>query len=267
MIAAKFGTITKLQRYLHKRYKLNTTEEIKKELGELVANKSKLINLTTDVKQTVEFGMEYQAWYSRSIKLVEALAPERLKEFSEYYLIDPKRKNMVANNYVIQDYVKGMVPKTYSDNTPFWDSTYIIQMRIINQIQIISSLSVRIDSVLQDVTGHLFSEIQDKELEAANQLIKISSRAAGALAGVVLERHLQRAATNHDIKIKKKAPTISDLNDPLKQSGAYGVPIWRKIQLLADIRNLCSHQKEEEPTEEQVNELIDGVNTIIKTVF
>lgn len=219
-----------------------------------------MINLAADVNQTVKFGMEYQAWYSRSIKLVEALAPERLKEFSEYYLIDPKRKTINARNYVIQDYVMAIPTRIDASN-------HIAQMRIINQIQIISSLAVRIDSVLQDVTGHLFSELQDKELEAASQLIKVSSRAAGALAGVVLERHLQRAATNHGIKIKKKAPTISDLNDPLKQSGAYGVPVWRKIQLLADIRNLCSHQKEEEPTEEQVNELIDGVNTIIKTVF
>ena len=246
---------------------MSTTEEIKKELEELVANGSNLLNLAADTKQILVFGTKYQAWYSRGIKLVEALAPERLKEFSEYYLIDPKRKRMAASNYVIQDYVKGSRPITNSYNKPLWDVNNITQMRIINQVQIISSLAVRIDSVLQDVTGHLFSELQDKELEAANQLIKISSRAAGALAGVVLERHLQRAATNHGIKIKKKAPTISDLNDPLKQSGAYGVPVWRKIQLLADIRNLCSHQKEEEPTEEQVNELIDGVNTIIKTVF
>ena len=256
-----------MQRYLQKGYRLNITEEIKKELEELIAKNSKLINLADDKKQTVEFGMEYQAWYSRGIKLVEALAPERLKEFSDYYLIDPKRKVTNASNYVIQDYVMARGAKINHRNEPVWNVNHIVQMRIINQIQIISSLAVRIDSVLQDVTGHLFSEIQDKELEAATQLIKINSRAAGALAGVVLERHLQRAATNHDIKIKKKAPTISDLNDPLKQSGAYGVPIWRKIQLLADIRNLCSHQKEEEPTKEQVNELIDGVNTIIKTVF
>jgi hypothetical protein len=41
-------------------------------------------------------------------------------------------------------------------------------------------------------------------------------------------------------------------NDPLKQKGAYGVPVWRKIQLLADIRNMCSHQKDETPSKEQV---------------
>ncbi|MCJ7812556.1 hypothetical protein MUP95_04455, partial [bacterium] len=113
----------------------------------------------------------------------------------------------------------------------------------------------------------LFAELQDSELNAAVQLKKISKRAAGALAGVVLERHLQRIAENHKIVIRKKSPTISDLNDPLKQEGVYDVPTWRKIQLLADIRNLCSHQKESEPTDEQVDELISGVNSVIKSVF
>ncbi len=136
-----------------------------------------------------------------------------------------------------------------------------------NQMQIIASLSSRIDSVLQDVTGYLFAELQDSELIAATKLKKVSLRAAGALAGVVLERHLQRAATNHSVSIRKKAPTISDLNDPLKKKGVYDVPMWRKIQLLADIRNLCSHQKAVEPTEEQVEELIAGVNSVIKSVF
>ena len=43
--------------------------------------------------------------------------------------------------------------------------------------------------------------------------------------------------------------------------------IWRKIQLLADIRNDCAHQKTSEPTDEQVDELIAGVNSVIKSVF
>lgn len=250
-----------------KEYRLSTIDEIKTELEELVANMDILVNLAADTKQGFEFGMEYQAWYSRAMKLVEALAPERLQEFSEYYLIDPKRKVTNASNYVIQDYVKATNAPTNPNNEYLWNVNHVAQVRIVNQIQIISSLSSRIDSVLQDVTGHLFSELQDKELEAASKLIKISSRAAGALAGVVLERHLQRTATNHDIIIEKKTPTIADLNDPLKKNGVYNVTIWRKIQMLTDIRNICSHQKEEEPTKEQVNELIDGVNTIIKTVF
>ena len=91
-------------------------------------------------------------------------------------------------------------------------------------------------------------------------------RAAGSLAGVVLEAHLQRVATTHNIKITKKAPTIADLNDPLKQDGVYETATWRKIGYLADLRNLCSHKKDVEPTAAQVVELIEGVNWAVKTI-
>jgi hypothetical protein len=199
--------------------------------------------------------------------LVEALASERLDEFTSYYLIDPKRKITDVGNYVLQDYIKGIGARTNQYTKPLWDTNNIAMIRILNQMQIIAALSSRIDSVLQDVTGHLFAELQDSELLAAKQLKNISKRAAGALAGVVLERHLQRVAINHRISIGKKNPTISDMNDPLKNSGVYDTPVWRKIQLLGDIRNLCSHQKTTEPTEEQVDELISGVNSVIKSVF
>ena len=246
---------------------MSTSEEVKKELKALLNSQEELLPLAKDNKDIIKFGIKYQGWYSRAYKLVEALAPERLNEFTSYYLIDPKRKLTDAGNYVLQDYIKGIGARTNHFDKPLWDTNNIAMIRILNQMQIIASLSSRIDSVLQDVTGHLFSELQDSELLAATQLKQISKRSAGALAGVVLERHLQRVAVNHKISIGKKNPTISDLNDPLKNNGIYDTPVWRKIQLLADIRNLCSHQKSTEPTEEQVDELISGVNSIIKSVF
>jgi hypothetical protein len=246
---------------------LSTATGIKKELSKLLEESISLYKLAADTKDLMEFGAEYQAWYSRAIKLVEALGPERLEEFVGYYRIDSKRRATFYTNYVVQDYINAVGARTDHYDQPLWDVNNTVQTRIMNQSQILKSLSSRIDSVLQDVTGHLFSELQDKELEAAVSLMKVSLRAAGALAGVVLERHLQRAFLNHGLSTRKKNPTISDLNDPLKQKGVYGVPTWRKIQLLADIRNICSHQKDQEPTKEQVQELIDGVNSIIKSVF
>ena len=84
---------------------------------------------------------------------------------------------------------------------------------------------------------------------------------------MILEGHLQRVTQNHNITIRKKTPTIADLNDPLKNAGVYDNPTWRKIQLLADIRNLCSHKKSREPTDDEVVELISGVNWIIESIF
>lgn len=243
-----------------------TKEEIKKEFADLIKKLEPLLKLTKSNDDILKFGTKYQIWYTKALKLVEVLAPDRLDEFIGYYRIDPKRKVTDAGNYVLQDYIKGIGARTHLGE-PLWDTNNLAGILLYNQIQILTSLSSRIDSVLSDVEGHLYAELQDHELKAATKLKKISLRAAGALAGVVLEKHLQRAAKNHKIPIRKKEPTIADLNDPLKKASVYDTPVWRKIQLLADLRNICSHQKSKNPTDEQVDELIDGVNTIIKSVF
>ena len=60
--------------------------------------------------------------------------------------------------------------------------------------------------------------------------------------GVVLEKHLGQVAINHNVKTRKKNPTISDYNDLLKNGGVLDVPSWRQIQRLGDIRsNLADH--------------------------
>ena len=39
------------------------------------------------------------------------------------------------------------------------------------------------------------------------------------------------------------------------------------MQYLTDLRNLCDHDKESEPTADQVSELISGVEKVTKTLF
>lgn len=120
-------------------------------------------------------------------------------------------------------------------------SRFVIASKFESQFSLLKSLSTRIDSVLSDVTGHLLAELQDEELRVASQLVKVNLRAAGAVAGVALEGHLQRVAANHSIIIPKTNPSVADLNDPLKANNVYDLITWRKIQQLADIRNYCDH--------------------------
>ena len=197
--------------------------------------------------------------------MIELLGPARVDEFRSYYRIDPKRKVTYSTNYVIQDYVKGISARMNYDE-PLWDIHQVVSIRVLNQFQILSSLKARLGSVIADVRGHLLAEIEDEELDVARKLLKVNLRAAGAVGGVVLESHLQRVATNHDVKISKKDPTISDLNDPLKKAGVYDLPTWRKVQHLTDLRNLCDHKKNREPTEAEVIELISGVTSVVKNV-
>jgi hypothetical protein len=98
-------------------------------------------------------------------------------------------------------------------------------------------------------------------------------RGIGLQIGVLLkiggtsEKHLLEVCSNHNIKITKKHPTIADLNDALKNSDVIGTAEWRFNQHLADVRNLCDHNKQKDPTSEQVDDLIQGVAKVTKTIF
>ena len=87
------------------------------------------------------------------------------------------------------------------------------------------------------------------------------------MAGVVLERHLKEVCGSHNVTIRKSNPQISDLNDALKSAAVIDTPQWRSIQHLGDLRNLCAHDKESEPTADQTNDLLAGVSKLTKTIF
>lgn len=211
------------------------------------------------------FQYKYQSWYTKALRAVQCLASDRLIEFRGYYEIDPKRKTLGYGTYVIQDFFKGVVPSRL--NHPEFNSNSQVVKAFFNQLTIFKSIIDRAESLLGNIEDELYAEIQDSEIAVAKQLLKVSPRAAGALMGVVIEGHLQKVAENHTVKVGKKNPTISDLNDPLKNASVIDTPTWRKITYLADIRNICSHKKEAEPTKEQVQELIDGADWLIKNVF
>jgi hypothetical protein len=78
---------------------------------------------------------------------------------------------------------------------------------------------------------------------------------------------VRQVCDDHGVKVLKKAPSISDLNDALKTVNVIDVPQWRFVQHLGDLRNLCDHNKKVEPTTEQVDDLVTGVAKVIKTLF
>jgi len=136
------------------------------------------------------------------------------------------------------------------------------------QVAIVEAIRSRFESSLFDIRQLAQADLFDSELEAASELLKNKFlRAAGVVAGVVLEKHLAQVCDNHKIAVTKKNPTISDLNDLLKNANVFDVPQWRSVQFLADIRNLCGHDRKTEPTAEQVKDLIAGVAKITKTIF
>ena len=229
-----------------RRIKMDTKESISKKVSALYDEGVEITQAFIKNDKGQKFQYEYQRWYTKALRVVEVLAPDRYPEFKSYYEIDPKRKSFGYGTYVIQDYLKGVVPAGYHFKD--FDSREQVGQCLFNQLTIFNSLAERVDSVLSDIDGQLLSDIQDAEIETAKQLMKASLRAAGSLVGVVVEKHLQKVVKTHKIAMRKKHPTISDLNDPLKSAGIIDTPTWRKITYLADIRNICSHKKDAEPT-------------------
>ena len=135
------------------------------------------------------------------------------------------------------------------------------------QRSILYSAMERLDCLLYDIEKILQANLFDSEIDAARELNKKGfARAAGAMAGVVLEKHFETVIKAHALTLGKKNPCINDYNQKLKDEGVIDILTWRFIQRLGDIRNLCDHNKGVEPKKEDIDELIAGVDKIMKTV-
>lgn len=190
------------------------------------------------------FGSEYQRWYTEAHAVVRQILPQRLIEFEGLYKGDGKRKSVEPSSYTIQDWLTGL---RSGSGVHHCDDLGVTMMRFQTQVAILQSVGARFESSLFEIRQLVQADLFDSEVEAARELATRGFlRAAGAVAGVVLEKHLAEVRANHKTELSKKQPTISRLGD---------------------LRNLCDHSKDREPTKEEVAELIAGVEKIMKTVF
>jgi hypothetical protein len=219
------------------------------------------------IKKLPSFEETYQSWYSEAKALIRQLLPDRLADFVRLYEKPKPRKEIDYENYRIEDYLQGLtITRGLQKEKVVGIDAAIPHFR--QQIAILDAVKGRFESSLFDIRQLVQADLFDSELDAAQELVKNKfNRAAGALAGVVLERHLGQVCDNHAITLRKKSPTISDLNDTLKAADVIDIPTWRFVQHLGDIRNLCDHDKNAEPKAEQVIDLINGVMKLNKTLF
>lgn len=213
------------------------------------------------------FKQEYQRWYSEALALLRQLLPDRVADFTRHYEKPKARKDISFESYRIEDYLQGLiVTRGYPKETVVDSSAAIPQFR--QQLAIVQAAKARFESSLFDIRQLVQADLLDSELEAAELLAKHKfTRAAGALGGVVLERHLSQVCADRQLSTGKRNPTIADYNEALKSEGVIDLPQWRFVQHLADIRNLCDHGRSPEPTAEQVVDLLAGTKKVIKTVY
>ena len=239
-----------------------------KELNNGVLTGPNLDEVSPDIQAKIKktsFNQEYDKWYNESLAIIRLLMPDRLDEFRLLYK-NEKRKEISYETYTVSDYLIGLVRKTtYGDITVPTSCGYSKYER---QFQIVMSLESRFESSLFDMQQLVQADMFDSELDAARELWKKGFlRAAGAICGVILEKHFAIVLSNHQDTIAKKVPHISDYNEALKNNDIIEIPTWRFIQRLGDLRNLCDHNKDTEPTKDDVDELIKGTDKILKTLY
>ena len=222
---------------------------------QLKASKVKIDNLPN-------FTVDYQDWYTKCCRLIETVAPYRLKDFTDLYKIQ-NRKTLTFDNYCICDALLGT---SLTRGITVVAKPIDVAAKVKMQSDIVGSLKGLIGDYFYNLETELEYNVFDSELESAYELLKKKFlRSAGVIAGVVLEKHLAKICKNHGLNIKKKDPSISDYNDTIKP--LIKIAEWRKIQYLGDLRNLCCHNKDVEPTYSQVSELLDGTKNVISTIF
>ena len=243
---------------------MNKQERLKEEIENLISDGEKLLSAITlndegnctDLRYFVSF---YDCWYSKALVVVKQLLPDRYNDFILQYRND-KRKELNVATYTISDAVRTIKRSgLYGPHSA--------RLCFFGQLNILKSCSETFDSKIYNIQTLLQADIFDSEIDSAKHLLKRGFlRAAGAVCGVLIEKQFAIVCQNHNITLKKKSPTIADYNDALKDV-VYDTLEWRRIQRLGDLRNLCDHNKDREPTKDEVEELISGTERIIKTIF
>lgn len=206
------------------------------------------------------FETRYQKWYAACRTLVELNAAGRLAEFVGLYDPPPARHSDDPIPRGIKHWLKPQIRK--AQQLDLMDG---IRM----QYAILAAVPAALQARMLDVELTVLAELGDDEIAAARHLQKSGFlRAAGAVAGVVLEAHLKMLLDKHSPPVKRPASAmLGKLNELCKASDVYDQPTWRKVQYLADLRNKCDHKGTDEPADEEITELIDGVVALTHKVI
>jgi hypothetical protein len=227
-------------------------------------NARKESSLLLDFHETIEvpastlipndFIRDYHEWYSGVLALVEGNMPSRTNEVIALH----------EGIRGVKDAPIPMIRLLQSDNMTF-EMQVMLASRISHMQSVVASIPAYMNARLYDVELAVAQTYVRDELSEAEMLLKSRFvRAAGGMAGVLLERHLKLLCDRHHPPIKyTKSAGISKINDLLKDCGVYDVAQWRKVQWMGDIRNGCDHARTTEPRKEDVRDLISEVGKFV----
>ena len=237
---------------------------IKAEVEELLTTGRRLLGHLFEEGEDahLQFFRGYQDWYSTALSVVRVVGPDRLEEFEQMY--SPTRKpdaRVTALTYGISDWLM-------SFELPAPDTKYsrgTATAKFSRQVAILQSCVTRLNSSAANLRATILASLFDSEIDAAQHLLDNGhGRAAGAVAGVVLEAHLQSVCSARGVSTGRRKKTLGNLKEALRSSDVIDLPVARQIEALADIRNLCDHKRSREPTDEEVQRLVDQTRRYTK---
>jgi hypothetical protein len=203
------------------------------------------------------FEERYQSWYSRTLPLMKQLALDRYIEFQSFYVVDPRYPWGNRTAYVIQDFFRGREEDDADEATA---------RCFRSQLAILKSVSDRLAWSALDSEDQAERGLQLALLETARNLMSVNERAAGVLAGTVLEGYLKRLSATRKLKFRKQVPPLREYIDALHAAKVFDTPVHAQATWLAELDSR-SRSEGEAPTKLQVRDLIDGSRWLIANVF
>ena len=240
----------------------------------------------------------YQAWYTKALRVIRQLYPERSDDFQAHYreLLALQRstpslpwyrkalrvmhrltarRSQAAKDHereghdsarpgspeTVRHTCMGMTITPNGEMIPSVRLTFLAHFS--QQLRILSAVRDGLEYVLADVHSTLYGDVENHVLAAVYTLSQHGHRrAAGALAGVLLEIHLAHVATKYRVAVGAKSPDITMLNAALKRGGIYDGESWRFIQRLGALREVWVDSSRHDPTVDELTTFIHGVQTV-----
>ena len=246
--------------------------------------------------------MPYQTWYTKALRVISQLYPERSDDFQAHYreLLALQRsmpsppwyrkalrvmhkltawRSQDAKDHArerhsrarpgsaetVRQTCMGMTITPNGELIPSMRLTFLAHFA--QQLRILSSVRDGLEYVLADMHGTLYGDVENHVLTTVYTLSQHGHhRAAGALAGVLLEIHLAHVAAKYRVAMGAKTPDITMLNAALKHGGVYDGEIWHCIQRLGALRDDWVEASRRDPTVDELTAFLHEVHTVRQRV-
>ncbi|MDD4567871.1 hypothetical protein L21_1989 [Methanoculleus chikugoensis] len=196
---------------------------------------------------------KYQRWYTAAHRYVQEYVPERIDEFNQCYSGDTQGK------YGVIDYIQLERPQWSRNKSriidDFW-RVFEIQRSILLSVSDVTEIE-RIN-----FRELISSEFIDREIDEAENLYTLGHhRAAGALAGLALERQLKMLCDRYGLEYQK-GDVVELLAQRLHENDCIDPGQLGTTRHLAEIVKKCCHSGD--ITAEEVKESIDRLKELIQ---